>query len=78
MTTRTKSMTTKQYLSALRTLGLSPYSKQTCEVLGIGSSTASNYAAGKALPKPIQLLIEALIENDKLRKRLRDAGLPEE
>jgi hypothetical protein len=50
-------MTTKQYLAALKKLGLTPASKRTAELLGIGVRQAQNYAAGAPVSGTVALLL---------------------
>lgn len=57
-----KTMTTKEYLAALRRLGLDPYGKETMQRLGVSKSTRDNYAAGRRVPRTVALLLQALLE----------------
>ena len=50
-------MTTAAYLKALKKLGLTPASKRTAELLGIGLRQAQNYAAGDEVSRPVALLL---------------------
>jgi hypothetical protein len=60
-------MTTKQYLAALKKLSLQPHSKATAAALGISLRQCQRYAKGTQLPnRTIELL---------LREYLR-SGLP--
>src|SRR5207244_5034554 len=52
------SMTTKQYLAALKKLGLTPHGIRTAKVLGQSHRQVQRFAAGEApIPEPVALLI---------------------
>lgn len=54
-------MTTKQYLAALKRLGLAPYGKATAAALGVTVRSLSNYASGDhPIPATVARLLEAL------------------
>jgi hypothetical protein len=55
-------MTTKQYLAALKKLGLTPASKATAAALGISLRHGQRIAAGAPVPAPVALLLRAKIE----------------
>jgi hypothetical protein len=51
-------MNTKQYLAALKKLGLQPHSKATAAALGISLRQCQRYANGTQLPnRTIELLL---------------------
>lgn len=51
-------MTTKQYLAALKSLGLTPHSKRTAELLGVSLPSIQRIAAGRQdVPRPVALLL---------------------
>lgn len=51
-------LTTRQYLAALRSLGLGPASKRTAELLGLSLSSIQRIAAGRQeAPPPVVRLI---------------------
>jgi hypothetical protein len=54
-------MTTKQYLAALKRLGLSSHGKDTAEALGVTVRQLSRYASGDtAIPDMLERLLECL------------------
>lgn len=55
-------MTTKQYLTALKKLGLTPSSKTTAETLGLGLRQCQRIAVGAPIPGPVERLLALLIE----------------
>lgn len=55
-------MTTKQYLAALKKLGLKPASKATAEALGVTVRQAQYYKAGAPIPAPIERILTLLLE----------------
>jgi hypothetical protein len=55
-------MTTKQYLAALKKLGLSPAGKPTAQALGVSLRQIQYYAAGKPIPEPIAIILRLLLE----------------
>jgi hypothetical protein len=51
-------LTTKQYLAALKRLGLTPASKKTAQALGLSPRQCQRIAAGEsAVPGPVALLL---------------------
>ena len=56
-------MTTKQYLAALKKLELTPASKRTAALLGIGLRQAQNYAAGAEVSQPVALLLAMYLQH---------------
>jgi|GEM_PF-5644338 hypothetical protein len=51
-------MTTSRYLAALRSLGLTPASKRTAELLGLSLSSTQRIAAGRQdVPRTVELLL---------------------
>ena len=63
-------MTTKQYLAALKHLGLSTYGKATAEALGVTVRQLGRYASGEnAIPDTLARLLEALIKLQANLKR---------
>jgi hypothetical protein len=50
-------MTTKQYLAALKKLGLTPSGKATAAALGLTVRQCQRYAAGQAIPQTVALLL---------------------
>ena len=56
-------MTQKQYLQALKKLGLTPASKHTAALLGIGLRQAQNYAAGAEVSQPVALLLGMYLQH---------------
>lgn len=61
-------MTTKQYLAALKSLGLTPSGKATSEALGLSLRQCQRIAAGEAaVPGPLGKLLQAYLRH----------GLPE-
>ena len=50
-------MTTKQYLAALKKLGLSPSAKATGEALGLTVRQCQRYAAGDRISATVELLL---------------------
>ena len=59
-------MTQKQYLQALKKLGLTPASKQTAAMLGVSLRQAQYYAAGSPIPQTVALLIAAYLRHGLL------------
>jgi hypothetical protein len=55
-------MTTKQYLAALKKLGLTPASKATAAALGVSLRQAQYYAAGKPIPETIAIILQLRLE----------------
>lgn len=60
-------MTTKQYLAAVRLLGLTPAGKATAAALGLSLRQLARYAAGGAIPETTALLLRMYLAH----------GLPE-
>ncbi|HWX30135.1 MAG TPA: hypothetical protein VNZ53_22195 [Steroidobacteraceae bacterium] len=56
-------MTTAAYLKALKKLSLTPASKRTAALLGIGLRQAQNYAAGAEISKPVALLLAMYLQH---------------
>lgn len=54
-------MSTKQYLAALKRLGLSSYGRPTQEALGVSVRQLARYAAGENIPPMLVRLLEALL-----------------
>lgn len=51
-------MTQKQYLAALKSLGLTPASKRTAELLGLSLPSIQRIAAGRQdVPRTVELLL---------------------
>lgn len=64
-TTGNHTMTTKQYLAALKSLGLKPSGKATAEILGLSLRQCQRIAAGEsAVPGPLAKLL-----HEYLRRR---------
>jgi hypothetical protein len=55
-------MTTKQYLAALKKLGLLPSGKATAAALGVSIRQLQYYAAGTPIPGPIERLLRLMLE----------------
>jgi hypothetical protein len=55
-------MTTKQYLAALKKLGLTRAGKATAETLGLTLRQCQRYAAGDPIPEPIAIILRLLVE----------------
>jgi hypothetical protein len=55
-------MTTKQYLAAIKKLGLSQLGAGRW--LGVSPRTAQNYAAGKPIPEPVAKLLRLVVRLD--------------
>lgn len=53
-------MTTTQYLAALKKLQLTPHGKATSAALGLSLRQLARYAAGEPIPPTVGLLLEAL------------------
>jgi hypothetical protein len=56
-------MTNKQYLAALKKLGLTHASQETASILGITRLSSQRYADSQPIPKPIEKLLELLIRH---------------
>jgi hypothetical protein len=57
-------MTQKEYLRALKRLSLSPASKRTAQVLGVGLRQLARYSAGDAqIPQTLELLLEMYLRH---------------
>jgi hypothetical protein len=61
-------MTNRQYVAALKKLGLTHASQETANVLGITRLSSQRYAVDRPVPEPIAKLLELLIRH----------GIPEE
>lgn len=55
-------MTTKQYLAALKKLGLTVASKDTAAALGLSVRQVQRMAAGGPIPEPIAIILRLLLE----------------
>lgn len=55
-------MTTQQYLTALKKLGLTPASKITATALGYSVRNLQRFAAGAPVSARLALLLESLLE----------------
>jgi len=55
-------MTTTQYLAALKKLSLTRASHATADTLGLSLRQCQRIAAGADIPKPVALLLRALLE----------------
>lgn len=67
-------MTTRQYLAALRSLGLLPASKRTAELLGLSLPSIQRIAAGRQdVPRPVELLIEMYLAHGVTRETTTEA-----
>lgn len=60
-------MTTKQYLAALKKLGLTPAGKATAETLGLSLRQCQRIAAGSPIPGPLEKLILMLVKESERR-----------
>lgn len=56
-------MTTKQYLAALKKLGLTPSGKATAAALGLTVRQCQRYAAGQDVPATVALLLRMYLEH---------------
>jgi hypothetical protein len=56
-------MTTKQYLAALKKLGLSPASKATADALGLSVRQCQRVAAGQPVPETLAKLLTMYLEH---------------
>jgi hypothetical protein len=56
-------MTTKQYLAALKKLGLTPSGKATAEALGLSLRQCQRVAAGSVpVPEPVAIILRMVLE----------------
>ena len=67
-------MTTKQYLAALKTLGLTPASLKTAAAIGLSPRQARRVAAGEShVPEPVAKLLRLVIAHEiELEELLND------
>ena len=56
-------MTSSEYRTALKQLGLSFGSKETANALGVGLAACKRYASGAQIPNDVVLKIRRLEEN---------------
>lgn len=56
-------MTTKQYLAALKKLGLTPAGRGTAEALGLSLRQVQRIAAGQAVPETVALLLRMYLKH---------------
>jgi hypothetical protein len=57
-------MTTKQYLTALKRLGLTPASQTTVRVLGMSLRQIQSFKSGEqAVPRPVALLLRMYVDH---------------
>jgi hypothetical protein len=56
-------MTTKQYLAALKKLGLLPSARNTAKALGLSVRQCQRLAAGDPIPDGIALLLAMYLEH---------------
>jgi len=68
-------MTTKQYLSALRKLGLTPAGKATATALGLSLRQCQRIAAGAKIPKPVYLLLSMYLKHGFISSHSSKASL---
>lgn len=60
---RGNAMTKKQYLDALKKLGLTPAGKDTAQALGLSLRQCQRFAAGTPVPGPVAKLIAMYLEH---------------
>jgi hypothetical protein len=58
-------MTTNQYLAALKKLGLTPASKATAATLGLSVRQCQRFAAGAPIPETIAILLRLMLSQPK-------------
>lgn len=56
-------MTTKQYLAALKTLGLTTSGNATAQALGLSLRQCQRIAAGAPVPEPVAILLRLLLKH---------------
>ena len=71
-------MTTKQYLAALKKLGLTPASLTTAASLGLSLRQCQRIASGESqVPGPVALLLEMYLHHPSLLYPLRSNPIPD-
>jgi hypothetical protein len=58
-------VTTRQYLAALKRLGLTPAGQATAAALGVTVRQCQRYAAGEAVTETVAILLRLLVDTGK-------------